>query len=195
MKKTIIIIASLLYTIGLSAQMQWGVRLGANRSRYTEPGPSKSLTAQWGATVGVTTYYTLTSWLDIQADLNYTQRNCKDETLIVDMDTEDFFRLQQHYLTLPIQLKFFHPIIIDGANIHFGPQLGLLLHRDDNLDISGDANPFDFGFTAGIGWLSPTGYFIDADFYLGLIPIYKSPYGHLEGFRNHSLQISVGKFF
>ena len=87
MKKTIIIIASLLYTIGLSAQMQWGVRLGANRSRYTEPGPSKSLTAQWGATVGVTTYYTLTSWLDIQADLNYTQRNCKDETLIVDMDT------------------------------------------------------------------------------------------------------------
>lgn len=195
MKKTIIIIASLLYAIGLSAQMQWGVRLGANRSRHTWPGQSQSMTAQWGATVGVTTYYTLTSWLDVQADLNYTQRNCKDETTIVNMETEDYYRLQQHYLTLPIQLKLFHPTIIDGANIHFGPQLGLLLHRDDNLDVRGDSNPFDFGFTAGIGWLSPTGYFIDADFYLGLTSIYKSTYEPTDGFRNRSLQISVGKYF
>ena len=197
MKKTIIIIASLLCATGISAQVQWGVRLGANCSRYDAPKFFHNATAKWGPTIGATAFHTLTSWLDVQADLTYTQRNCEDKTFIIDMDTEEHFCLRMHYLTLPLQLKFFHPTIADGANIHFGPQLSILLYRDTNFDkdILAQTNPLDFGFAAGLGWLSPTGYFIDADLYLGLTSIYKSAQQNTVLFQNRSLQITVGKYF
>lgn len=182
--------------VAMLAAAQWSVapKAGLNWSKVNFPesygGNPSSLT---GFHAGVAATYQINKWLDVQGELLYTMRGFDWDDLQVTDDGGNIFeegvKVRQHYLEIPVLLKFFP---CTGFNLQAGPQLGIPLKYDGGLAVAdGDKVPVDFGLVFGLGYESAMGIFVDARYTLGLTSTVKD----MPDWQNRTIGLTVGYRF
>lgn len=183
-------------SVAMLAAAQWSVapKAGVNWSKVNFPesygGNPSSLT---GFHAGVAATCQINKWLDVQGELLYTMRGLDWDDLYVTDDagniSENGVKVRQHYLEIPVLLKFFP---CTGFNLQAGPQLGIPLKYDGGLAVAdGDKVPVDFGLVFGLGYESGMGVFVDARYTLGLTSTVKD----MPGWQNRTIGLTVGYRF
>jgi hypothetical protein len=119
-------------------------------------------------------------------------------TLSTDVSSTTFGDYQDKfaYLNIPIMLKFY---IVDGLNIHAGPQFGFLLDGDRTYsgpfgsgseDIKDYYKSSDISLSFGAGWDFPFGLSADIRYNLGVQDINEASSG--EEVKSRVFQLSLG---
>lgn len=182
--------------VAMLAAAQWSVapKAGLNWSKVNFPesygGNPSSL---MGFHAGVAATCQINKWLDVQGEVLYTMRGLDWDDLYVTDDagniSENGVKVLQHYLDIPVLLKFFP---CTGFNLQAGPQLGIPLKYDGGLAVAdGDKVPVDFGLVFGLGYESGMGVFVDARYTLGLTSTVKD----MPGWQNRTIGLTVGYRF
>lgn len=132
MKKVYLIVFALLLVGAFSAQAQFkfGVKAGANFSKFTSTDPdlqAENLTAWHG---GIMAEYKMSSF-GIEADVLYTQNGSKFDVLGATQE------LKNTYVAIPVVAKVYFAKVL---NIQAGPQFSFLTSSE--LDIDGIKEDF-----------------------------------------------------
>lgn len=160
--RVIVLIFLLLgFSINGFAQFQWGVKLGANASTYSEIGNlCDNSDLRVGFNGGVVAKYQMKDWLALKSGLEYQLKGMK-----CDVSGEDYkLETKLNYLVLPVKAEF-----IAGEKAGFkngqhlflatGPYFGYLLDakqkvQNQTTDLD-EFNDLDFGWTLEIGYEFP----------------------------------------
>jgi hypothetical protein len=153
-----------------NAQIQFGIKAGANFSTFTGDGVDGAKTKigfHGGAFVGVPLFSTFS----LQPELVYSDQGYKVK--------EDEFsgKLNAEYLNIPVLFKYNNP---SGFFAQTGPQLGFLLSAKakadgESTDLKDQFKSTDFSWAVGIGYLiKSVNVGIDARYNIGLSNVAKS---------------------
>lgn len=150
--------------LSCNAQVQFGVKAGANFSTLTGSDVSGAKTKvgfQGGVLVGVP----LAGSFCLQPEVNYSMQGAKASTSGAD------FSLSQNYLNVPVLFKYKHE---SGFFAETGPQIGFLMSAKlsgggNSVDVKSDCKSTDFSWAFGLGYLvKSVNAGIDARYNLGL---------------------------
>lgn len=95
----------MLLTLPAAAQWRVGLTAGADYNSYSidkQYLEDCHYSGRWGVTLGATAQYNFFDWLGVRADLNWTQKNHREERSLVPID----YRMRNNYLQLPIMASF-----------------------------------------------------------------------------------------
>ena len=178
MKKVIVLFVLLLSVNSLNAQMlKFGVKAGANFSNLegdTVEG-STYTSFHFGGVVEIS----LLENLSLQPELLYSSQGTKvDEAGIKDIN--------YNYITVPVLAKFY--LTSKKLSLEAGPQFSFLV--DQNLEDQYEAESFDFGVAAGLGYNITENFFVQARYVAGLTEANKDA-----EVTNRVIQFSVGYTF
>ena len=158
--KTIIISAIffLVSTLnGASQTFEFGLKAGVNLA--TISGNVSDLDTRTGLLFGVVGEFDVWLNFSIQPELLYSTQGFKADGDTVKID----------YLNLPIMGKYY---VAEGLSLEFGPQLGLLLSANSEIDDEGDVgyqySSIDFGINFGLGYKLESGLNFGIRYNLGL---------------------------
>ena len=96
------------------------------------------------------------------------------------------FKNELGYLSIPVMAKFY---LTDSFSLEVGPQASFLLSEKDNVDFE-DAETFEFGINAGLGFKITENFFIQGRYGLGLTDATKNA-----DVKNSTVQLSAGFLF
>lgn len=195
----------ILMAVSLQAQWNFGVKAGINFANVNPTELYGKTQMSIGPMAGAVVGYTISDWIDIQAEPAYSRKGYKDKDLVVmsgvdGVDAQKFgLTVTADYVELPLLVKFY-PFQNIGVNVQAGPNVGLLINRsykvgkDKDFDMpfngSGDER-FKFGMDFGIGYTASRGMFIDLRYNLGLTNSYKD----LKCFQDRTFAIQIGYMF
>lgn len=95
----------MLLTLPAAAQWRVGLTAGADYNSYSidkQYLEDCHYSGRWGVTLGATAQYNFFDWLGVRADLNWTQKNHREERSLVPID----YRMRNNYLQLPVMASF-----------------------------------------------------------------------------------------
>lgn len=195
----------ILMAVSLQAQWNFGVKAGINFANVNPTELYGKTQMSIGPMAGAVVGYTISDWIDIQAEPAYSRKGYKDKDLVVmsgvdGVDAQKFgLTVTADYVELPLLVKFY-PFQNIGINVQAGPNVGLLINcsykvgKDKDFDMpfngSGDER-FKFGMDFGIGYTASRGMFIDLRYNLGLTNSYKD----LKCFQDRTFAIQIGYMF
>lgn len=135
-----------------------------------------------GLHAGLLAHIHLADKFAVQPEVVYSTQGAKNKS--------DNSELHLGYLNVPVLLQY---MFSNGFRLETGPQAGILLSAKEkdnsvSIDIKNDINGFDFGWAAGVGYLSKMGLGADARFNFGLSNINKNNTGKL---RNNVAQLGL----
>ena len=158
-------IVLILFLFGLSingfAQFQWGVKLGANASTYSEIGNlCDNIDLRVGFNGGVIAKYQMKDWLALKSGIEYELKGMK-----TDVSDEDYkLETKLNYLVLPVKAEFAageKAGFKNGQHLFLatGPYFGYLLDaaqtvQNQTTDLN-DIDDVDFGWTLELGYEFP----------------------------------------
>lgn len=184
--KKILLAAVLFLAASASIQAQlvkFGVKAGVNFANQTgdafdAPGIEKEGITSYHA--GLVAEIKLLDRFAIQPELLYstqgaTYKNAGEE-----------FKNELGYLSIPVMAKFY---LTDSFSLEVGPQASFLLSEKDNVDFE-DAETFEFGINAGLGFKLTENFFVQGRYGLGLTDASKDA-----DVKNSTVQLSVGFLF
>ncbi|MCQ2254307.1 MAG: PorT family protein [Bacteroidaceae bacterium] len=213
MKRILLMIAVILMAISADAQVQFGVRGGLNVSKESDQiittivgnGVATeeinfSNDMKWRAGVNVGGFVNIpeNDKFDLEIGLSYSMQGYDDKIIEIDGRGEKTLdhKVTSHYLTIPIAEKFYPTG--KGFYMELGPQLGILLSKkatvgggDSYTPFKDDNRTLDFGILGGVGYVFPSGMFLNARYIHGLTETCKV----LSGGKNRNLQLSLGYLF
>lgn len=212
MKKILLVIAVILMAISADAQVQFGVRGGLNVSRESdqiitaviENGGTEEINfsndMKWRAGVNVGGFVNIpeSDMFDLEIGLSYSMLGYNDKIIEIDGRGEKKLdhNVTSHYLTIPVAEKFYPTG--KGFYLELGPQLGILLSKkatvgggDSYTPFKDDNRTLDFGILGGVGYVFPSGMFLNARYIHGLTETCKV----FSGGKNRNLQLSLGYLF
>lgn len=213
MKRILLMIAVILMAISADAQVQFGVRGGLNVSKESDQiittivgnGVATeeinfSNDMKWRAGVNVGGFVNIpeNDKFDLEIGLSYSMQGYDDKIIEIDGRGEKTLdhNATSHYLTIPIAEKFYPTG--KGFYMELGPQLGILLSKKATVGGGDSYTPFkdenrtlDFGILGGVGYVFPSGMFLNARYIHGLTETCKV----LSGGKNRNLQLSLGYLF
>ncbi|WP_417939805.1 porin family protein [Flavobacterium sp. RS13.1] len=96
------------------------------------------------------------------------------------------FKNELGYLSIPVMAKFY---LSDSFSLEVGPQASFLLSEKDNVDFE-NAETFEFGVNAGLGFKITENFFIQGRYGLGLTEASKNA-----DIKNSTVQLSAGFMF
>jgi len=101
----------------------------------------------------------------IQPEILYSTHGVKNKFVKDGIAYDNDVKLS--YLNLPILAKYF---ITQGLNVQAGPQIGFLMHAEENnLNITDHVKTIDFGLNFGIGYNFLQDCSVDLRYNLGLL--------------------------
>lgn len=131
---------------------------------------------------GLLAHIHLTHQLALQPEVMYSGQGAKAES--------GPGELNLGYLNVPVILQY---MFENGFRLQTGPQAGILLNAKAKIsnistDVKDELKSFDFGWTAGLGYLSKVGLGVDARYNLGLSDINKNNTGSI---KNSVIQLGL----
>jgi hypothetical protein len=167
MKIVMIVCLMVLCALSTTAQIQFGVKAGANISTLTGSDASGSKT-KIGFQGSVLLAVPVGDGFWVQPEVNYSMQGAKGTVNFTD------FTLSQNYLNVPVLFKYIHP---SGVFAETGPQIGFLMSANvsaggSSTDVKAAYQSVDYGWAFGVGYLiKAINAGIDARYNLGFINI------------------------
>ena len=168
-------------------EIQYGLKAGINISDLT------GVTFGWEPRVSIhfggVLEIPISEDMSIQTELLFSSQGVNDSSFFSDD------QIITNYLNLPVNAKYF---ITEDFSIELGPQLGILLSANSEIDgsdenIKGDLNSLDFGLNTGIEYKFENGLNLGFRYVFGLSNVAKDISSNK--IKNGVLQISSGYFF
>lgn len=151
--------------LGASAQVQFGVKAGANIANLTgdDADGSKS---KFGLNAGAFVEIPVAEKFSVKPELVYSLQGAKGED-----DSDE--KLNLSYINIPVLAKY---NIAEGFFAETGPQIGFLVSAkakdgDDDTDVKDAFKSTDFSWALGLGYELPAGFGINARYNFGLSKI------------------------
>lgn len=193
MKKVLFLGLCIVITVSLQAQLRFGVKGGlnlANVSTSDAPGVSYSMKADFNA--GVLVAIPIAGRFSIQPEALYSGQG---SDIKVDSLTGKY---NFQFINIPVLIKYH---IINGLYLETGPQFGLLIGAKvkadggSSTDIKDELKTSDFGWTAGLSFLLPVNFGVDARYNFGLTNFLKATGEGGGSIKNGVLQVGVFYLF
>ena len=184
--KKVLLAAVLFIAASTTIQAQlvkFGVKAGVNFANQTgdatdAPGIDKEGITSYHA--GLVAEIKLLDRFAIQPELLYSTQGATYKNAV------DEFKNELGYLSIPVMAKFY---LTDSFSLEVGPQASFLLSEKDNVDFE-DAETFEFGINAGLGFKITENFFIQGRYGLGLTDATKNA-----DVKNSTVQLSAGFLF
>jgi hypothetical protein len=195
MKKTIMIVALMLFTLSATSfsQVKFGLKAGVNVANLTMDmgGVSLSPDSKVGAVAGAFVNVRLTDKFGIQPELLYSMKGSK----FSDSDFGEAIT-KLNYLSVPVMAKYY----FGGFNLQAGPMFDFLLSAKDEYDgeeedTKDEVKGMDLGLGLGLGYELPLGISFDARYMMGLTDINDVSEMESVEIKNKGFQITVGLAF
>ncbi len=101
-------------------------------------------------------------------------------------DAQEDFKNELAYLSIPVMAKFY---LTDSFSLEVGPQASFLVSEKNDFDVK-DAETFEFGLNAGLGFKITKNFFVQGRYGLGLTEASKNA-----DVKNSTVQLSAGFMF
>lgn len=169
MKKIILALSAVVLSYAAFAQtniklgLKGGLNIASLKIEEDEPRDSRL-----GMNAGVLAHIHLTPGLSLQPEVMYSGQGMEDRIT----GTTNTWKMD--YINVPVQLQY---NFNNGFRLQTGPQLGFLLNAEienqngTHLDVTKDFKKTDVSWTFGGGYLSNSGFGIDARYNYGLTNI------------------------
>ena len=137
-------------------------------------------TFEFGLNAGLVAEIKLLDRFAIQPELLYSTQGASYKNAVTE------FKNELGYLTIPVMAKFY---LTDSFSLEVGPQASFLLSEKNDFDIE-NAETFEFGINAGLGFKITENFFIQGRYGLGLTEASKTA-----DVKNSTVQLSAGFMF
>lgn len=149
--------------VGANAQVQFGVKAGANVANLIGSDADGSK-AKFGFNAGAFAEIPVAEKFSVKPELVYSLQGAKGEEEGVDG------KLNLSYINIPVLAKY---NIAEGFFAETGPQLGILASAkakvgDHSVDVKEGYKSIDFGWAFGLGYELAEGFGFNARYNLGL---------------------------
>ena len=177
MKKVFLIgLVALGFVFNTNAQeIKFGAKAGVNFASLTGD-DADGLDSRTSFHIGAAAQISISDKFAIQPELLYSAQGAS----VSDID------LKLDYIKLPFMAKFFFS---EGLSLEVGPQIGFVIN-DEIVGEDVDAESFDFGLNAGLGYNLNNGLFLQGRYNLGLSDTFDGA-----DIKNGVFQLSVGYWF
>ncbi len=168
MKKTFVLLALSFTVFTTQAQVNFGVKAGANLTNFSGSDVGESAKSLLGYAGGALVNYNLTEAVSLQGEVLYSLEGTSYKFEDVKMKNK------MSYINIPILAQYNHT---SGFYAETGPQLGILASakvtgkvdgRTQSQDIKDEFKSTNFSWAFGLGYKLPNGLGIGARYNLGL---------------------------
>ena len=164
MKKTLFTMLVAMFVVFAShAQINLGIKGGLNLYKISIDDSDKT-DMKPGMHIGLLSHIHVTENFALQPEIYYSAQGAKSE---FDGDERT---TNLNYVNVPLLFQY---MFDNGFRLQAGPQLGILTaakfkEGGNSTDVKGSFNSLEFGIPLGVGYVSPSGFGIDARYNLGL---------------------------
>ena len=181
--KLLVVIALMAVSATVSAQ-EFGVKGGLNLYKIGVDGGDKS-DLKPGMHLGILSHIHMSDQFALQPELVYSMQGARTEN-----DADEEVGVNLNYVNIPLMFQY---MFDNGFRIQAGPQLGFLASakaksNGRSADIKDGYNTIEFGIPFGVGYISNSGFGVDARYNLGISNIHE---GNDNKAHNRGLQIGV----
>ena len=202
MRKIILAAAAMFMATGAFAQIEWGVKVGANASSLTnsdflESSSTFDSKMKFSVYAGIFAEFRINDYLGIQPELLYSRQGVRYDDKIAGVKVKGWHRL--NYLNLPVLAKIY---VLENLSIDLGPQFGYLLNYNGELKVDGDKiidddskdglKEFDVSFAMGATFKITENLDLSARYNLGLTKVND---GDGDKMKNGVIQLGLGMRF
>lgn len=155
------LMAVFLMTVSAFGQVNVGLKGGLNL--YNLHGDNVEADMKAGLHLGALAHIHLSEQWALQPELVFSMQGAKSN------DADDA-KINLNYLNVPLLFQY---MFDNGFRLQAGPQLGFLLSAKtksdgDSFDVKDSFNSIDLSIPVGVGYVTPSGFGIDARYAFGL---------------------------
>jgi len=185
MKKTFLAAVLFIATSAtIQAQLlQLGVKGGVNFASQTGDAFPEQNFDKEGITsfhAGLVAEIKLLEKFSVQPELLYSTQGATYKNAIQE------YKNELGYISIPVMAKFY---LTDSFSLEVGPQASFLVSEKNDFDVE-DAETFEFGLNAGLGFKITKNFFLQGRYGLGLTEASKNA-----DIKNSTVQLSAGFMF
>src|SRR5688572_21019628 len=196
MKKVLLIAVMAVTSLSLSAQSKirsgFGIKGGVNFANINVKGSSEEFNTKTFYHAGLLSHIHVSDAFAIQPEVVYSRQGAETED--VGNGAREIVKLG--YLNIPVLAQF---MFGNGFRIQAGPQLGILLNADSEVDgveteVDDQLKKTDFSIVGGISYMLPSGLGIDARYNYGISDITNKdnmPAGAVSDYSNRVFQVGL----
>src|SRR5687768_15520038 len=171
MKKVLLIAVMAVTSLSLSAQSKirsgFGIKGGVNFANINVKGSSEEFNTKTFYHAGLLSHIHVSDAFAIQPEVYYSRQGAETKG----PGTREILKLG--YLNVPVLFQF---MVGNGFRIQAGPQLGILLNADSEVDgneveVDDQLKKTDFSLVGGISYMLPSGLGFDARYNYGISDI------------------------
>lgn len=163
--------------------LQIGVKAGVNFASQTgDAFPDQDIDKE-----GITSFHAglvaelkLLDKFSVQPELLYSTQGATYKNAIQE------YKNELGYISIPVMAKFY---LTDSFSLEVGPQASFLVSEKNDFDLD-DAESFEFGLNAGLGFKITKNFFVQGRYGLGLTEASKNA-----DIKNSTVQLSAGFMF
>ena len=164
MKKISLLFACAVFSTAVFAQtdVKLGIKAGLNVANISVEGDN-NFDSRLAPHAGLLAHIHLAPKWALQPEIMYSGQGLEDN----DRDV----KWKLHYVNIPVNVQY---MFDNGFRLQTGPQIGLLADGENdpgNVDLKDDLKKTDVSWTFGAGYLSYSGFGVDARYNLGLTDI------------------------
>lgn len=188
----------------------FGPKVGLNVSHIMATGDNSEIfndtsKMQFSSHIGAFAEIVFSDFFSVQPELLYSIKGSR----FTHSDNDDYRASHVYsYLSLPIIVKYY---VTDKISIEIGPEVAYLLSAKEvekdgffstfygqeaaYIDLKNETQVFDLGATAGLGYLTDSGFYISLRYNYGLLNAFKSDLDVNTVLKNGTAQLSFGFSF
>jgi hypothetical protein len=153
----------ILTAVSVHAQTNFGVKGGLNLYNLSDDSDDNS-DMKAGIHLGILAHIHMSDNFALQPELTYSMQGAKSEF------DGDKTTINLNYINVPLLFQY---MFDNGFRLQAGPQVGILTSAklkvgNETEDVKDGFNSLDFSLPLGVGYISPSGFGVDARYNIGL---------------------------